>query len=97
MEIIRISKDSGAGEVCYVRCEKHNYFFNARPPEQHGCDSCWMTYYIGQRAMMKPNQMDEGLSQLEAAIHGMEAEIAKGDFDLQLLDSPIIEITHEDD
>lgn len=85
------------GEKAVVRCEEHSYYFNARPPEQKGCQSCWFTYYIGQRAMMKPDQMDNGLEELEHAIHGMEAEIAAGSFDLQLLDAPIIEFSHEED
>lgn len=96
MEIVRATTESGV-EQCFVRCEKHNYFFNARPPETKGCAECWFAYYVGQRAMMKPSQMDIGLGELELAIHHMEDEIAKGDFDLQLLDAPIIEITHEDD
>lgn len=55
-----------------------------------------MCFYLGQRAMVRPDQMDAALAELETALLHMQEEIAQGSFDLKLLDSPIVEISHED-
>lgn len=95
MEIIKIKKNDG-DEVCYIRCEVHNWFADNKPPLVSGCTSCWMAYYFAQRALMKPELMDMGLEELETAIHHMQEEIEKGGWDLKLLDHPIVEINREE-
>lgn len=97
MEIIRIKSDDGGEEKCVIRCEEHNYFYNAFPPETQGCQSCWMTYYMGQRAQMPAAKQDAGLDELETAITHMRELILAGGWDLKLLDHPEIEIEHKDD
>ena len=94
MEIIRIQKADGE-DVCYIRCEDHNYWYKNSPPLTVGCRSCWLAYYLGQRAQMKPELMDMGLDELEAALKHMEEELHAGKWDLELYDRPIIDIQQE--
>lgn len=89
MELIRDK------EKCYLRCEHHNWYYDGKPPLVSGCASCWFTYFMGQRAQMKPEYMDEQLEALEGAIkHVIEAE-KNGTWDFVPYDRPEIKVEKE--
>lgn len=92
MEIVR-AKQNGE-EKCFIKCEIHDFWFKGAPPLTTGCQSCWMAYFIGQRASMKPEEMDLALDILEAAVHHMAEQSDQGTFDFKF--DPNIEIVHED-
>ena len=95
MEILRITPLDGGEPKAYLRCEVHNWFFNNRPPLVSGCTSCWMCYYLGQRAQMKPELMDMGLQELETALLHMQEECKSGKWDLDLYPHPEVHIEKE--
>jgi hypothetical protein len=85
---------NGVAEDCFViRCEKHNWFYNRRPPLTTGCSDCWHVYYTGQLAE-KGGDFVQHVDQLESAIrHAAELD-TKGEFDFK----PKLEdfkVTHE--
>lgn len=92
MEILKVNKEGK--ETCYLKCEVHNFFYAGRPPLTTGCTECWMTYYMGQRAQMKPEDMAESLDTLESAIVHLVEESEKGTWDF--VPDLKVDISHED-
>lgn len=90
MEIIRQNKDGE--ELCYIKCEEHNFYFKGMPPMTTGCKECWKTYFFGLHCLSK----DKAEMELfEEGLHHALEEIDKGNFDFKPFKTPKITIEKE--
>lgn len=93
MEIIRaISKGK---EVCFLRCETHNWFYKGIPPLVSGCNSCWLCYFMGQLAESETEDQKAAIEQLESAIHHAAELDDKGEFDFVPYAHPEVDFSKE--
>lgn len=90
MEILKVNQDGKL--TCYIRCETHNFFYKGQPPLTTGCTSCWMTYYMGQRAQMPKEKHEESLAELDTALTHMVEHLDAGTWDVEWDDIPTVVI-----
>jgi hypothetical protein len=93
LEIIRVKKDDE--DICYIRCEEHEFYYKGVPPLTVGCSSCWMTYYLGMKCQADPNLLGEDVDQMEHILSHLQEEIEKGKWDFVPFNTPEITIEKE--
>lgn len=93
MEILRVNKEGQ--ELCYIRCEIHDWFYKGIPPLTLGCPSCWMAFYLGQRCQADPSELGESVDQMEHILSHMQEEISQGKWDFVPFSQPHITIDKE--